>query len=156
MLLSILKGAPLWVWPMLAFLIYFGLKATRQRTSFALPMYFLPLLAILSVNAVNSLSANNNVWFAFAIAYLVGAWIGFGFQKEIVLEKSGNKVVLAGEWVTLAVLMIVFWMNFFGGATKAISPDIYESSVFHMTFAAIAALAAGSFLGRAARVLTYK
>ena len=113
MLLSILKGAPLWVWPMLAFLIYFGLKATRQRTSFALPMYFLPLLAILSVNAVNSLSANNNVWFAFAIAYLVGAWIGFGFQKEIVLEKSGNKVVLAGEWVTLAVLMIVFWMNFF-------------------------------------------
>lgn len=156
MLLSILKGAPLWVWPLLALLIYFGLKATRQRTSFTLPIYFLPLLAIISVNAVNSLPASNYVWLAFAITYSIGAWIGFGFQKTIVLEKSGNKAVLAGEWVTFTVLMIIFWMNFFGGVTKALSPSIYGSTIFHAIFAAVAAFAAGLFLGRAIRVFKHK
>lgn len=149
---SILTGPPLWVWPLLLLLIYFGLKATRVRRVPAWPLYMLPLLGLLSVNAVNNLSPKLSIWVLFAILYLVGSGLGFRFQRRIVLEKSGTTVLLSGEWVTLFVLMTVFWMNFLGGTIKAVAPEIFAAAFFHQVFAAVAGLAAGSFLGRAVRV----
>ena len=153
---SILSGAPLWVWPLLVFLIYFGLKATRTRTVAAWPLYVLPLLGLLSLNAVNGLSPNTVIWVVFGLAYIVGGSAGFQFQRGIVSQKAYATVTLAGEWVTLLVLMIVFWMNFLGGVMRVIAPDIFASAGFHQVFAAVAGLAAGSFLGRAIRVFVTK
>lgn len=155
-LFSILSGAPIWVWPLLAVLIFFGLKTTRTRTVPTWPLYVLPLLGLLSVNAVNGLSPALLVWIIFAFAYLVGAGLGFKFQLGVVVKKSGASVTLAGEWVTMLVVMIVFWMNFLGGVIRVLAPDIFASTGFHLVFAATAALAAGSFLGRAMYVLTAK
>lgn len=154
MLISILSGAPLWVWPLLAFLVFFGLKATRSRETPSLPIYLLPLLGLLSLNAVNSLQGAGALWFVFSVAYLFGAFLGFGFQKRVIREKSAKGVSLKGEWVTFMVLMTVFWMNFTGGVVKAISPDTYASTGFHILFTVIAGLAAGSFIGRALRVFS--
>ncbi|MBT3143868.1 hypothetical protein DS909_17165 [Phaeobacter gallaeciensis] len=151
-LFSILSGAPLWVWPLLVFLIYFGLKATLTRTVPTWPLFVLPLLGVLSVNAVNGLSPAASIWVLFGLAYIVGAGLGFQFQRSIVSEKSGASVTLAGEWITLLVIMVVFWMNFFGGVVRVVAPDVFAATAFHQIFAAIAGLAAGSFLGRAARV----
>lgn len=152
-LLMVLTGAPLWVWPLLLFLIYFGLKATRLRTVPAWPQYVLPFLGLLSVNAINGLSPKSSIWLLFAVAYLLGAGLGFWFQRSVVLQKSGASVRLAGEWVTFVVLMIVFWMNFFGGTVKAVAPEMFSALYFHQIFATVAGLAAGSFLGRAIRVI---
>lgn len=153
-LYMIASGAPLWVWPLLVLLIYIGLKATRTRTVAAWPVYVLPLLGLLSVNALNGLAPISSVWGLFAVAYLIGAGTGFKFQRSVILEKTGASVTLVGEWVTFVVLMVVFWMNFVGGVMRAIAPDTYTSTEFHLIFAAFAGLAGGIFLGRAARVLT--
>lgn len=152
MLISILSGAPLWVWPLLAFLVFFGLNATRARETLSLPIYLLPLLGLLSLNAVNSLQGAGYLWIVFAVAYLFGALAGFGFQRRVISDKSAGRVTLKGEWITFIVLMTVFWMNFAGGAVQAISPETYASAGFHILFASIAGLAAGSFIGRALRV----
>ncbi len=152
MLVSILSGAPVWVWPLLVFLVFFGLKATRSRETPSLPIYLLPLLGLLSLNAVNSLQGAGYLWIVFAVAYLFGALAGFGFQRHVISEKSAGRVNLKGEWITFIVLMTVFWMNFAGGVVKAISPDTYASAGFHIVFTIIAGLAAGSFIGRALRV----
>lgn len=152
MLVSILAGAPLWVWPLLAFLVYFGLKATRSRETFSLPMYLLSLLGFLPLNAVNSLQGAGYLWIVFGMAYLLGALAGFSFQRRVISDKSAKKVTLKGEWVTFIVVMTVFWMNFTGSVVEAISPDIYAGSSFHIIFTTIAGLAAGSFIGRALRV----
>lgn len=153
---SIFLGAPLWVWPLLAFLIYFGLKATSARTVVAWPLYVLPLLGLLSVNAVNGLSPSVFSWILFFLAYLVGAGAGFWFQRCIASQKTGATVTLVGEWVTLLVLMVVFWMNFLGGVMRVVAFDLFTSATFHHVFAAVAGLAAGSFLGRAIRVFSIK
>lgn len=152
----ILLGAPIWVWPLLVFLIYFGLKAAVTRTVAVWPIYVLPLLGLLSVNAVNGLSPSTTIWIVFGLAYLVGAGTGFQYQRSIVSQKVRTTVTLAGEWITLLVLMVVFWMNFLGGVMRAIAPDVFASAGFHQVFAAIAGLAAGSFLGRATRVYLAK
>lgn len=152
MLNSILGGAPLWVWPLLAVLVLFGLKATRSREVPGLPIYLLPLLGLLSVNAISSLSPSGIIWGAFGAAYLVGALAGFRFQRGVISYKSVGRITLKGEWITFTILMTIFWMNFVGGVVKAVSSDTYLSIGFHMAFSSIAGLAAGSFIGHALRV----
>ncbi len=146
---SILQGAPIWVWPLLALLVWVGLKATQQRTVLVWPIYAMPMIGLLSFNAVHGLGADLAVWVVFIAAYLSGAFWGIWFQRRVVLSKSNGRVTLGGEWMTFAILMIVFWMNFAGGVAQAIAPDVYDSVGFAVCFSVIAGLAAGSFTGRA-------
>lgn len=86
------------------------------------------------------------------MAYVLGAGLGYQFQRRIIIGKSAGRITLKGEWLSMAVLMMIFWMNFVGGVINAISPDIYASTAYHCVFAAVAGMAAGSFIGRALRV----
>lgn len=150
---SILTGAPLWVWPLLALLIFFGAKATKTRTVPAWPVYLLPLLGLLAVNSVRGVSPSVLTWGLFGVAYFVGGGVGFRYQNRIILEKSGSSVTFKGEWVTFVVLMVVFWLNFTAGTVKVVSPEFYTTQVFRALFACVAGLASGSFIGRALATL---
>lgn len=149
MALSIIEGAPIWVWPVLAFLVWFGLRATRERETPAWPLYVMPLVGILSVNAVAGLAPPPGFWAVFVVAYVLGVGGGFRYQGARVLAKQDGQVRLAGEWLTFTVLMVVFWMNFAGGVTEAVAPEVYAGSTFKLAFILVAGLAAGSFCGRA-------
>lgn len=151
MLSGILTGAPIWVWPLLIVLIVLGVIASRDRTRLVMPMYFFWLLGAISLNAVSALAADAVVWVGFGLAYLVGAGLGFQFQKTIIVRKFERQISMKGEWVTLVVLMAIFWMNFVGGIVQAISPEAYGSFTYHIIFATVAGLVAGSFLGRSLR-----
>lgn len=152
--LAFLSNAPIWVWPLLALLIGFGVIASRERTTLITPLYGLPFLGILSFNAVNELPVHPSIWIICTVFYILGAWRGFQFQESIILFKSYTHVTLSGEWLTMVVVMVIFWMNFVSGVVQAVVPTIYLSSGYHMIFAAIAGLTAGVFFGRALRLLT--
>ena len=154
MLSDILTGAPIWVWPLLFGLVLLGLKASKNREALCLPSYFYPLLGLLSVNAVYALGAGGAVWLGFGVAYLVGAVLANRFQKRVILGKSAKHVRLKGEWLTMAVLMVIFWMNFVGGVMAAVSPATFATIGFQAGFALAAGLAAGSWAGRALRTFT--
>ncbi len=148
----ILIRPPVWVWPMLVLLIVVGLRATRQREAMVLPLYLMPLLGILSLNAVSRFQGGAMLWAVFAVAYLFGSMIGFRFQRGVLLGKSGTRVRLRGEWLTFGLMMVVFWMNFTGGVMRAVAPVMYRGAEFQYGFTVVAGLAAGIFLGRAVRV----
>ncbi len=154
MLSGIISGTPIWVWPLLVGLILLGLKASRDRTALCAPSYFYPLLGLLSVRAVYALGVGPQVWLGFGVAYVLGTTLGNRFQARVILEKTEKHVSLKGEWLTMFVLMVIFWMNFIGGVTQAISPETYASDGFKMGFALVAGLAAGSWAGRALRTFT--
>jgi hypothetical protein len=151
MLSNIVTGAPIWVWPLLVGLVLLGLKASKDRTALALPSYFYPLFGLLSLNAVNALGVGPLVWLGFGIAYLAGVLLGNRFQTQVILGKTAKRVSLKGAWLTMTVLMVIFWMNFVGGVIEAISPAAYASIGFKTGFALVAGLAAGSWAGRALR-----
>ena len=150
---NILTGAPVWVWPLLALLIYLGLRATRTRTAPAILIYCLPLLGINTLNSVRSLPQPDIAWSCFLLSYIVGTALGFLLQKRWILEKSGKTVTVSGEWLTLTAMMVLFWMNFAAGFTEAVKPDLYTNPLFSAFFALFVGWAGGSFLGRAFRVL---
>jgi len=152
MLTAILTGAPIWVWPLLVLLLTLGFIASKSRSRPYIPIYFFWLFGGLSLNAVNSLAPAPMIWGAFGLAYLLGAAFGCRFQDRIIIAKSKTRITLKGEWLSMIVLMTIFWMNFVGGVVQAISPDAYASNGFHALFAIIAGLASGTFIGRAIAV----
>lgn len=146
---AIVSGAPIWVWPLLLLLILLGLRASRTRTAPTVFFYLLPFMAILSLRSVNALPIAQTVWVFFGVAWVIGGYGGYVFQRKRLIAKSRRRVTLKGEWLTLLVLMLIFWMQFVSGIIKAISPETYASANFHMAFASIAGLVAGTFVGRA-------
>ena len=149
---QIFTAAPIWVWPLLAILIIFGMRARRDRTAPAFLIYAMPLLAILALSSTNALPAGSWIWLVFAGVYLVGVWAGHRMQAGWLLGREGRLVRLKGESLTLVVIMVVFWANFVGGSLRAVAPQVYASARFHAVFTAILAICAGSFAGRAVRV----
>ncbi len=144
-----LTGAPVWVWPLLAALLFVGFNAMRTRTSPVVLLYLLPLLGFLSLRSVNGVATSAGVWGVFLLTYLTGGALGYRFQASRVLAKTGRHVRLAGEGLTLIVILILFSANFVTGVLTAVAPDTLVSGAFQAGFAAILALASGSFLGRA-------
>jgi hypothetical protein len=149
---QLITGAPIWVWPLLVGLILVGMRARKPRTAPAAVLYLLPLLGILALRSVASLPAGSWIWVVFVVLYAAGVWIGYLLQGRWVLGRTGQRVQLAGENLTLVVVMLVFWANFVGGLLQAVAPHIYSNPVFHAGFAAVLALGAGTFAGRAVRV----
>ncbi len=153
MMSQVFSGAPLWVWPLLVLLLVIGFNAMRTRQTLALPIYFLPLLGLLSLNSVNNIATSAGIWAVFLLAYLGGAFFGYRFQASRLLSKTGKRVHLTGEGLTLVVILILFSANFVVGVLTAVAPDILASAYFQGGFAATLALASGSFLGRALFIL---
>ncbi len=149
----IVKGVPFWVWPLLAFLVWYGLRATRDREVPVWPFYVMPLIGVLSFNAVYGLGQGNLLWLVFVLAYFFGVFWGHKAQRRLILSRGEGRVTLSGEWVTFTLLMLVFWMNFAGGVAQAIAPEFYGSFGFALAVALVGGGAGGSFLGRSIGVI---
>lgn len=150
---SVFLGPPVWVWPLLAGLVLLGLRASRTRTIKAVVFYLLPLTGLIAVNTALKLPNPELVWPTFTVAYIAGILLGYRLQPRWLLEKSGRTVTLAGEWVTMTVLMIIFWMNFAKGMVLAVAPDLYSSPVFLVAMVLLVSVASGTFTGRALNVV---
>lgn len=146
---AIVSSAPIWVWPLLVLLIILGLRSSRTRTVPTVFSYLLPLMSILSLRSVSALPVAQTIWIFFGAAWLTGSYGGYVFQRKRLISKSPRRVTLKGEWLTMFVLMLIFWMQFGSGVVKAISPETYASGNFHIMFASITGLVAGTFIGRA-------
>ena len=150
---GIWENAPVWVWPLLLLLLALGLLSTRTRRSPIALMVLLPLLGLLSVNAILGLPQASFALLPAFGGYALGTVWAFRRQKRWILGFERGFVRLRGEWLTLITLMLVFWSNFTAGVAEAIGGDIYQSPLFSVLFALIIASVSGTFLGRTARVV---
>ncbi len=155
MMKGILSGAPIWVWPLLILLLFIGYKASKPRQTAVILYYFLPLLGLMPINSVSQLPFQTIAWACFGTGYIAGVVGGYVLQNKWLLGKQGRTILLSGEWFTMLVLMVVFWMNFASGMMKAINPEVYSTWEFIALLALLVGAASGSFFGRALKVLGY-
>lgn len=152
--LSIIAGAPLWVWPLLGFLLFVGWRSTRERDVPVAAIYMLPLLGLLSVNTLTGLLHPLTALAIYAASYGLGLFIGYRLQARWVIAKQGGSVRLMGEWATMAVILILFGANFANGTVAAIAPQLHASTPFVAGFAILTGIASGTLGGRALRTAT--
>lgn len=153
---GILTNAPIWVWPLLIVLIVMGLAATRTRNTLLILHYFMPLLGIIGLGSVRALGFPELVWPTFLGFTLIGAALGFYWQSKWNLDRQRFKVRVQGEWLTLIVLMLIYFSNFADGTVEAVQPALKLTLHYNLVFASIMGLCSGSFTGRSLSVILFK
>jgi hypothetical protein len=150
--MTLLTNAPIWVWPLFVLLVFVGLRATRPRNAPVALFYGLPFLGLLGLRSLLALPAPGWGLALWAIMLLIGAALGYAAQRRWLIERTGKTVSLRPEWLTLIVVMILFWSNFATGVVRATAPQMLTTPGYIATLAIILGLSSGSFLGRAIRV----
>lgn len=147
MFIGVLQHTPLWVWGVFTVLVALGLWQTRDREMTLVRITALPLVLI-----ALSLSGVLNAFGHFPIA--LGGWAaGVGaaqaFGRQFVAVRSARwsaekgLLHVPGSWLPLALIVGLFCVKYFAGASLALHPALASDS----TFAGLCSLAYGSFSG---------
>lgn len=135
----ILIRTPFWVWLLLAALIWFGLSRTKTREINATSQLITPIIFVGLVLAKLILSG-------FAPMPLLGAASGIvlGTLAVLWLKPARNTMRLAngrlriqGEWISLAIMMLVFLPNYAAAVIGSIAPHIITGAEFQYSMALI-------------------
>lgn len=146
---ELFTSAPIWVWPLLIVLIYFGLRARHDRWVPVYVIYAMPMLGVLSIGSTLALPDQMVVWTCFVMAYAIGATLGIKLQQNWSLARDGKRIKVAGEWVTMCTILIIFVASFANGFLLAVMPDIMVLPPVYLGITAIKAIVSGVFIGRA-------
>ncbi|SPF78394.1 hypothetical protein [Pseudoprimorskyibacter insulae] len=152
-LLRILSGPPLWVWPLLALLIALGILSSRDRESAIWPMFLLPFLAFTGLPNLLAMPDQATTWASFGLVYGLGALAGARKQRTTLVWKRAGRVSVKGEWMSIAMMMLIFWTNFSEGILTAVAPDAIAVLPAKALIPALKGMGSGFFLGRVITVL---
>ena len=156
MLIQILTHTPLYVWAILALLVYRGVIAMRDREMAVRKLFIIPVIML-------ALSLHDIVA-KFGTAFLpLSAWAGgAAVMLLLVLKFSGagisasevpGSVRVRGSWVPLAMMMAIFFTKYATAVTLAIRPDIRHDALFSTVVCFLFGVLSGYFLGRLANNL---
>jgi hypothetical protein len=156
MLQHILVKTPVYVWAILAFLIYRGVLAARDRDITLTRMLVIPLLML--VLALQSIAMQFGVasvamlaWAAGTVAVALQRWT-FG-RARLAPGSAADTLRIRGSWTPLAMMMAVFLIKYALAVALAIRPGMAADAVFGGTVCGLLGLCNGYFLGQLARDL---
>ena len=147
MSLEIIHHTPLWVWAVLAKLVAIGLWQTRLRQIGRMRVTLLPLVMIgLSFGGVLS-SFGMHAIAVGGWAAGVGAALAFG-RRAVAVPGAGwsqatGLLRVPGSWLPLALMLALFALKYFAGASLALHPALVTDAVF----AAACSFGFGGFSG---------
>jgi hypothetical protein len=146
---EMLSHTPVYVWGLLAYLVWGGWKA---RTTYVVSWKLLPLLPIVmfcwSLYAVlaryDLLSLC--LW---ALSVALGMWVGEQTTRRLRLrvDRTHKLVEISGSWTPLGLSMAIFALRYALSATQEMRPDLVGSPVL-LALECGAAVVSGMFVGR--------
>jgi hypothetical protein len=157
MLLQILSRTPPWVFALFVVLVLFGILQSRSRQLGLARVALLPLVLIgLSLSGLWSTFGAN----AFAIASWLAAVAAAvllnrlaKWPRQIAYEPATRSFRVAGSWIPLAVMMLIFFTRYAVAVGLAVQPALAQSPWLAPGVAFAYGLMSGAFLARALRIL---
>ncbi|MFA9217063.1 MAG: DUF6622 family protein [Sphingomonadaceae bacterium] len=158
MLQQIISHTPTYVWAILAFLIYRGVQACRDRVTSLRGLFIIPLVMLvlalqdLAVKfGLNGLTAG--LWLLGLTAGAVLAWqlIDAG---RIQVNRADGTVVQRGSVLPLLLMLAIFLTKYSVAVLFAVLPALHQSSAFLAVVCVLFGLFNGIFAGRLARYLS--
>lgn len=163
MLQQILIHTPAFVWAILAFVIYRGVAASkdrvvRYRTVFIVPCVMLAL-GISSVAGGFGLgTAAGAAWVAGILAGAALAWslaAGTAADRgaDSIVDRAAGTVLQRGSWAPLVLMMAVFCCKYVVNASLAMQPALRDDPRFAIPTCLAFGLFNGILLGRLLRTI---
>ncbi|AKZ61911.1 hypothetical protein F506_03810 [Herbaspirillum hiltneri N3] len=157
MLQQIIIHTPLWVWAMLAFLVYRGWLAAADRESPLFKVALIPLLLlVLSLNGLyQQAHADARALAVAALAALVS-----GVLSATAAGRSGitpypdrGTVWLRGSWMPLLMMVSVFAVKYTVGVLQAMHSQYVQGVLFTLAVSLLYGLFMGIPVGRLLRIV---
>lgn len=154
MLYQILIKTPLYVWAILAFLVYRGAVSSRDRDMSTTRMLVIPLvMLVLSLQSIASQFGANPAaiaaWTVGAGAMMLQRWTFGG--KQLTRGAAPGTVRVRGNWMPLFVMMVIFVTKYVSAVMLVIQPRIGQDALFALTTSSLLGLCSGYFLGQLVR-----
>jgi hypothetical protein len=148
----ILIHTPIWVFPLFAYLVWLGIKATRPRTVTIWRSLIVP--AVFIVWGLSRLLSRQDyawplvTWVAAAAVLLV---IGLLTARPFELDHTTGEIKRPGSWVPLIRNVTVFALQYTVAVIAAVDP--HDATTAAIVGRAISGGTTGYFLGRTVALL---
>jgi hypothetical protein len=157
MLQQILTHTPLWVWAVLAFVLYRGWLASVGREIalkrvFIIPAVMLALSLQGIASAFGAAPAVVPVWLACMLAGAMLAWRMLD-RDSVRIDPLRRIVSQRGSWIPLLLMMGIFCTKYAVGVALSLQPELAQHLWFAASVCALYGLFNGIFIGQALRIL---
>jgi len=156
-LAQIISHTPIWVWAILAFLLYRGVLASVDREvklkkTFLIPvvMLVLSLQGIVSTFGVGAAAVLG--WLPCMLASTMTSW-RMSQRDDIIARPERDAVFLRGSWTPLLLMMGIFCTKYAVGVGIALVPGLKQDAFFVTGICALYGLFNGIFIGKLLRIV---
>jgi len=152
---EIVSPIPVWVWVVLAFGIWMGVKALRERRvsltmATLLPLVFLFLSLSSLAGVVGGAPAIGLLWLLAVATGIVLGWF-FLSSEPIEVYRGKGALLVPGSWVVLVLFLVIFTTRFSYGFEQAAHPEAVTLT-FQVVVFALSGLSTGIATGRTAKL----
>jgi hypothetical protein len=156
MLIHIVSHTPIHVWAILAFLVYRGMAASRDREVELRKLCIIPVVMLaLSLQDIAAKFGLDGIalaaWTA-GVALALAPVLLFGADR-IAAGSAPGTVRVRGSWMPLALMMAVFFTKYAASVMLAVFPQAHQNLLAAGAVCVLFGLFNGVFLGRLARDL---
>ncbi|HAT32283.1 MAG TPA: hypothetical protein DCW29_15975 [Janthinobacterium sp.] len=151
MLQQIISHTPLYVWALLAFLVYRGVLASREREVAIGKIAIIPLVMLgLSLQGISSAFGMEGVapviWLSGALAGGALIWRLID-PARIAADPARGVIRLRGSWAPLVSMLSLFCMKYVVAVSMALNPSLRHEAAFMATICALYGVFNGAFIG---------
>jgi hypothetical protein len=148
-LTQIVTRTPIWVWAILAALIFLGAKALRSRTV----KRFTVIIAPIAFLILGLTSSRGTLGFAsWGISLVAAAAFTFFIWKPTAGARyvpEGDQLHMPGSAVPMILMLAIFLLNYIINVTLAINPALRSELLWQVGPGVVLGALSGLFAGRA-------
>ncbi|WP_237448744.1 MULTISPECIES: DUF6622 family protein [unclassified Pantoea] len=151
-LIELLRHTPTWVWILLVYLIFRGIKALQTREVAVQKLFYIPVLFLVwGFYGV----FRETTWVAYTlfsmiigllIGGIIGAMLSHATGKPISSENHGM-IIRPGSALPLIFMLLAFAAKYTLSVSVALHPELIASLSFNLIHGAISGVTAGIFWG---------
>ncbi|BES84479.1 hypothetical protein PEC302107_22160 [Pectobacterium araliae] len=149
-LLIILRHTPYWVWAILGYLIYAGVKASQPRQQSLARVFVVPtVFMVWGISAIfHTLMLPLAAAGGFLLMLVIGLSIGWMWGKTSGTYLSESRSFQrTGSWWPLVLMLLTFCSRFYFSVQLARFPALAHDTVFCLMSGAASGITAGIFSG---------
>ena len=156
MLTQILMNTPIWVWGLLAGLIFLGYSQSRDRVvglqrTMLMPVVMVALSVLGTVSAFGASPTVLGVWLV--TAALVASFIMLRpVPASTRFDSASKQYAIPGSWLPMLIILAIFLTKYAVGVSLAMRPSLAHDDVFPLVIGVLYGLFSGFFAGRALRL----
>jgi uncharacterized membrane protein len=148
--LDIVSHTPVWVWPLLLYLLYIGWSRTRDRVVAPARLFVMPAaIAGLALYNLVSLEPSFSTLVGFACGAAAGALAGHAVGRRRLAElREDGMLKTKGDWMPLVLIVAIFAVHYARGVALALQPALAQDAAFLLAGAMLSGLFAAMMVAR--------